>query len=292
MKINIYVVSHKPFRKPSDDIYIPILAGAASHDRDKYVHFVFDDDGENISEKHALYAEYTALYWMWKNADCDFIGENHYRRYFIRGGWVTYFMCFLFSRKPVNYALSRSDIEKIFAKGCNCILPKKQVHPGNTMEELYCSSRKDGVRIFSDIRRIVLKKYPEYAGDLESMLNERKSYFKCIHIMSKNLFDEMAAWIFSIFDELEKLDVRYEDREFAYVGEWMSGVWYRHNIANGKLRVKECFYINTECTAGRKHYVWHETIWPAGIAAAVQMTAGPLAAFLRKTKAKIKNRRK
>lgn len=291
MKIKIYVVSHKPFEKPSDEIYIPILSGAFEHNKDEYSQFIFDDDGENISNKHDLYAEFTALYWMWKNSDGDFIGENHYRRYFIRGGWIHYFICLLFSRRPINYALNRNDVEKIFRKGYNCILPRKQIHLKNSMREIYCAARKDGVRIFTDIYLIMSQIYPEYIEDLDNLLNERISYFKCIQIMSKDLFDEMAAWIFSIFEELEKLDVQYENREFAYIGEWLLGVWFRHNIANGKLRVKECFYINTECTIGKKHYVWHETIWPMGIAPVVQMIAEPLISFLRGVKIKILNRR-
>ena len=41
-----------------------------------------DNDGENISSKNPMYCELTAQYWAWKNADADYYGFCHYRRYF------------------------------------------------------------------------------------------------------------------------------------------------------------------------------------------------------------------
>ena len=42
-----------------------------------------DYDGDNISDKNLVFNEYTGLYWVWQNWKLkDYIGLNHYRRYY------------------------------------------------------------------------------------------------------------------------------------------------------------------------------------------------------------------
>ena len=57
---------------------IPIQVGAALTD-DKIAD-VTDSTGDNISARNRHFSETTALYWMWKNAEADYLGLCHYRR--------------------------------------------------------------------------------------------------------------------------------------------------------------------------------------------------------------------
>ena len=97
--IKILVGYHKPAKLYKDDVFVPIHLGRALATRsskdgkinqDDYRwmldNMIGDDTGDNISHLNRHFAELTAIYWAWKNYDelgnPDYIGLNHYRRYF------------------------------------------------------------------------------------------------------------------------------------------------------------------------------------------------------------------
>src|SRR6056297_1699677 len=80
MKLNVYMALHKKNGNIPFDYIIPIQVGAALTD-EKLTH-LNDKTGINISEKNRKFCELTALYWMWKNTNNNFLGLCHYRRFF------------------------------------------------------------------------------------------------------------------------------------------------------------------------------------------------------------------
>lgn len=80
-KVKILVACHKPAKVYQDDVYTPIQVGKALHP-DLDLGYITDDTGDNISEENPYYCELTAIYWGWKNLNCEYIGLQHYRRYF------------------------------------------------------------------------------------------------------------------------------------------------------------------------------------------------------------------
>ena len=40
-----------------------------------------DNEGEQRSDKHFLYSEYSGIYWLWKNVNAEYKGMLHHRRF-------------------------------------------------------------------------------------------------------------------------------------------------------------------------------------------------------------------
>ena len=84
--VKILVASHKKYRMPSDDIYLPLHVGAEGktdpNGKPLDLGWTRDNTGDNISELNPGYCELTGLYWGWKNLKADYIGLVHYRRHF------------------------------------------------------------------------------------------------------------------------------------------------------------------------------------------------------------------
>ncbi len=87
------VDSTKNLVEHNKDWFVPMHGG---HVRPTFTngwmqtHLVGDDTGDNISDLNARLNENTSIYWVWKHYDDpvvgnpDWIGFNHYRRYFDR----------------------------------------------------------------------------------------------------------------------------------------------------------------------------------------------------------------
>ncbi|EOH7902799.1 DUF4422 domain-containing protein, partial [Campylobacter coli] len=98
--IKILIGYHKPAVLFKDEILTPIhlgraLATQASKDGEMSKedfewmceNMIGDDTGDNISYLNRYFAEFSGLYWAWKNysrlSNPDYIGFMHYRRHFI-----------------------------------------------------------------------------------------------------------------------------------------------------------------------------------------------------------------
>ena len=97
--LKILVCYHKKYSLPQEDVFVPIHCGrdiANTVSKDGQIsngdlawlteHMIGDNTGDNISDINRDANEITAIYWAWKNyeelGNPDYIGLNHYRRYF------------------------------------------------------------------------------------------------------------------------------------------------------------------------------------------------------------------
>lgn len=232
----IFVVAHKKFEVPKDELFIPIQVGMA--DDLKLNRGLRDNSGDNIAEKNSNYCELTALYWIWKNIkDVSCVGLCHYRRYFANNSWDKKESNFL-NEKQILEALNTHDV----------IVPKKMIITKN-VESFYYVQGAGRKKDLDKLVKIINEKYPEYKECLNKVLQSSKAYYCNMVIMPWEQFSAYCEWLFDNLFELEcQTDLTgytvAEKRIYGYLSEIMLNVWIEYN----NLKVKHVPVVNTEIT--------------------------------------------
>lgn len=199
-RICVAVAAHKPYRMPEDPMYMPIQVGKALHpDVELGERFVPDNTGDNISDRNAYYSELTALYWMWKNCDADYLGLAHYRRHFAtENRWKRMTASDRFDRIATH-----DDVESVLVKsGAKIIVPSKRHYYIETVYSHY-SHTFDG-RQFDEMRKILTQMDPQFIPAFDKLMQSRSVHIFNMFIMRRDRFDEYCAWMFPLIDELTK----------------------------------------------------------------------------------------
>lgn len=225
--IKLFILTHKPFKVPENDLYVPIQVGAANVQPLGYLR---DDTGDNISAKNCYYSELTGLYWIWKNyKSADYVGTCHYRRYLMSdSGRLPY-------REEYLELLSRYEL----------ITTKKVLLPNSYY---YGFSANHNVRILDAVGEAIKALYPDYYDIFIKLVNDKYTYFGNMVIMSKMLYNEYCEWLFSIFFRVEERcslengEDAYHKRVFGFISEFLLYVYAEKN----RLRVKSMKVAMTE----------------------------------------------
>lgn len=229
--IKIIVATHKKYRMPDDDMYIPVHVGAQGKE---LLGYIPDNTGENISNKNPYYCELTGLYWAWKNLDYEYLGMCHYRRYFSKSTHVNKKDIFrnIYSKDDLNHILNEYDL----------IIPKKRNY---YIESNYTQYAHAHNKIDLDVTRDIINDlYPEYLNAFDESMKISKGHKFNMFIMKKELIDNYCIWLFSILFELEKrLDISNysvnDQRVFGFASERLLDVWIQTNELNYK-ELKVC----------------------------------------------------
>ncbi len=238
--ITIMIAAHKPYRMPSDAMYLPVHAGAALSDQE--LGYARDDGGENISAKNRSYCELSVLYWGWKNLESDYIGLVHYRRHFS------------LSRKgkdPFENILRYEELKPMLYRYA-LFVPAKRHY---VIESLYSHYAHTHYADQLDLTgQIINELYPEYTADFQKVMKRTWGYMFNMMIMRKDLLDEYCQWLFTILEELERrydgsgLD-SFQARFFGRISELLLNVWIERQLESGRIRrdqIRELHYIHME----------------------------------------------
>ena len=232
MDIKIIVATHKQYKMPKDDIYLPLHVGAEGKNS---IGFSGDNTGENISVKNSFWCELTGLYWAWKNLKCDYLGLVHYRRHF-KGKTK--------SNDKFDKIIKRQELETLLKK-IDIILPAKRYY---FIETLY--SHYEHTHYIEDLektKKILEEKYPQYLNAFNVVMKRRTGHMFNMFVMKKELADSYCSFIFDILFELEKQTNpsqynKYQARLYGYISELLLDVW----IETKRLTYKELPVLNME----------------------------------------------
>lgn len=222
-QINIFQITHKPFQPIKMRGYNSIGVGNASGQR------ILDNTGDNISCLNSKINECTALYWIWKNINADYIGLNHYRRVFsseINSGWPVQTAEIIGYLKSVDVVVAK---HVDFGESGVVDVLRKEV-----CAEAFEQSMTAVAEIF------------DFKGMQEQLAFDKimhgNIFFPCnMFVMSKENVDRYCEWLFPILFELDKkiyIDDRWDLYSRRIIGFWaerLFTVWIYMN----NLKIKE-----------------------------------------------------
>lgn len=246
MNVKIIIATHKKYRMPSDDMYIPVHVGAEgkldSEGKSLSLGYVKDNTGENISSKNPYYCELTGLYWAWKNLKADYIGLAHYRRHFSNGSK---------SKDLFENVIKYKDIESDLGK-IKIFVPKKRHYYIESLYSHYAHTHY--AEQLDCTREIINRLYPDYVSNYDSVIKRTCGYMFNMMIMEKSLFNNYCEWLFKILDELERTYKPpqmsdFQNRFYGRISEIIFNVWLDNQIENGIVKgneVKELPCIHME----------------------------------------------
>lgn len=219
-KIQLLVCAHKSdVNTRNGGIYSAIQVGKDLH-TDLDLGYIYDNTGDNISDKNPNYCELTALYWGWKNIDdVEYLGLCHYRRYF-------------------NLDITPDNIENIIdGYDMLAIDNGKCLSRHERAYNLMLQTSQEDYYLFADT---FLSMYPQYKDAFWTYFYDSKdSYPFQMFIAKKTLYDEYCEFMFPVLFELEKKMKSHgysrQKRTMGYIGEWFLGLY----IYCKQIRVKQ-----------------------------------------------------
>lgn len=237
MDLKVLVATHKPYRMPDDRIYLPVHVGRDISDisaDSPLAIYKGDNTGDNISRKNKNYCELTALYWAWKNIDCDYLGLVHYRRHFKGNNASDKWQAVLTGEKT-EILLSEYDV----------ILPKQRNYFIETTYNQYIHAHNK--QDLDKTLEIITEKYPQYLKAWHEVMESTKGHRFNMFIIKKEILDSYCEWLFDILFTLEQyLDISdysaNDRRVFGFVSERLLDVW----LVTNNIRYTELPVINME----------------------------------------------
>lgn len=229
--IKLFVCCHQQTPVPEHPLFFPIQVGAALTEK-RFIGFLQDNTGENISEKNRSYCELTAQYWAWKNVGADYYGFFHYRRYLYPD--MDAKRPYRIEQKPELSLLDRlgyGNVPELIPQ-YDIIAPIGENRHKSVLNH-YASAPNHHLTDLKRVERIVRERHPEMAGAISGYLFGEICYFGNIYIMRREVFYDYCNWLFPILAEFDgQTDTsRYnaqEQRVDGYLAERLFGIYLTH----------------------------------------------------------------
>ncbi|GAP39478.1 DUF4422 domain-containing protein [Flexilinea flocculi] len=250
-------------------LYYPVRCGAVFDNKESEI--PGDNTLENISEKRDTFCELTVQYWAWKNAEADYYGLCHYRRF-------QSFADKQFEETDIykHVVEQQIDPEFIYRHNLNETAMRKVIEKYDVISlvPMDLNDLEKGLTVYKSLEnnayvynmmgvdlfiKIFKETYPEYSEDIDEYFNGHIwRAFNC-YILKKELFFDYSERLFNVLFQLEKkLDIskfnQEQKRLAGYMGECMFAIYYNHLQKLGKYRTKELQLVKVEHPQKRMHF--------------------------------------
>ena len=198
MNVKIIIATHKDYKIPENDIFLPVFVGSVISDLD--LPYQRDDEGENISSKNLYYSELTGMYWAYKNLKANYIGLCHYHRYF--------------------------DLKDVRIEDHQVILPKKRHYFIETIYDQYRHAHSSAG--LDTAREIIERDYPDYLFYFDEHMKKTSGHICNMFIMKYNIFINYCGFLFDVLFKIEK-ELGNVNRLYGYISERLLDVYINKN---------------------------------------------------------------
>jgi hypothetical protein len=201
-------------------------------------HSVKDSSGNNITDLNSSFCELTAIYWIWKNTQDEFIGLSHYRRYFSSNSDAL-------KVKGKNIA-SSAELGDLL-KDTDILISKPRNYFITSIKSHYVHAHHQSD--YTKLRDEIFLQHPAYLADFDHVMSGTKISLYNMFVCKKSLIDEYFVWLFPILFALEK-KIPYQDydayqkRVFGFMAERLFNVWLYHQ--RDRLKIKYLPVVNID----------------------------------------------
>lgn len=240
----------------NDPMYVPMLGGAALNSNNPN-NLPGDNTGDNISQKNPTLCELTVQYWAWKNAEADYFGFCHYRRYFDFSNkphkmdpYGNVLETYINDRTIKKYALTGDAPRKVIESSDIVVTKRVNVFdmPENYIDIEDHFVNDSGFLHAKDLevlRGVINDFAPDYLKTYDAYMAGKSGYFCNMFIVKREIFSRYCAWLFPLLEEFEnRADMTHYSvqslRVTGHLAERLLGIFieYEKN-ANPSLRVTE-----------------------------------------------------
>ena len=165
-----------------------------------------DNTGINISEKNRMYCEMSAVYWIWKNTDHDWIGVEHYRRHLL-----------------VKPEMLKNDVDAIMPLPYIC-------YPHEMAQFLRFTTEN----VLNALLKALKELHPDEYEEYHEILYGKYQYTYNLVCARRCVFDNYCKWFFEITEYMERtmgneVPELLETRAFSYVAEVLTNLYFMYH---------------------------------------------------------------
>lgn len=252
--IKIFISEHKPSQTILSDIFQPIQVGA-SNAKEKLPNCLYDNTGDNISDRNARFCELTAAYWAWKNCDADYIGLFHYRRFLDfnqtnlpTDEWGNILAGEINAESIERFGLTDEKVRETVSEYDIVTSKPKDIRSmpnmGRNLREQFSANGSLYDKDIEIMLKVIAEKYPDYLPEAKKYLRGSLAYFNNLFVMKREFFEQYMTWLFDILFECDKR-MSYDGysaealRTPGHLAERLFGIWLGFQRARQNYRIKE-----------------------------------------------------